>query len=46
MDRAPEPNEDAGGWAGLYLLVCIAALLVMAALRWFTVTYDIPMGPQ
>jgi hypothetical protein len=44
MDAGPRP--PLGSWPRLYLLVVALALLVMAALWWFTETFNIPAGAK
>lgn len=39
----PEPPPPLGSWARVYLLVALAAVIVMAVLWGFTAAFNMPM---
>ena len=43
QDPSPMAPESRRHWARIYALVAVSAVLIMAALWWFTASYNIPM---
>lgn len=47
VSQHPDPPDGApplGSWARLYALVAAVAVVVIALLWWFSVTWNVPLG--
>jgi hypothetical protein len=42
--ETPPPAPPSGGWTRAYALVCALAVVVMAALWWFSAHYNVRMS--